>query len=233
MKIEHTRSIEQIIEEQIKKWEAALQDKKKTPTSFPTITVSRQAGSGGHILAPRLAKDLGLDFFDQEIIQAIADNAHIRTSVVRTLDEKSVSAIESMFSAITGEQHLWRYEYLDHLVKVIVAIGKHGHAVILGRGANFILPQEDILRVRIVAPLEVRIKNTAAWLNLSLAEAKKQVLKVESDRIAFIRKYFNVDIDDPVNNDIIINTKNTSIDAAVDIVKAALKFKYGGGKTSN
>ena len=233
MKIEHTRSIEQIIQEQIKKWEAVLRDKEKTQTSFPIITVSRQAGSGGHILAQRLTKDLGLDFFDQEIIQAIAENAHIRTSVVRTLDEKGVSAIESMITAITDEQHLWRYEYLDHLLRVIGAIGKHGHAVILGRGANFILPQEDILRVRIVAPLEVRIKNTAEWLNLSLAEAKKQVLKVESDRIAFIRKYFNADIDDPVNNDIIINTKNMSIDAAVDIVKAALKIKYGGAKSSN
>ena len=225
MKIEHTRSIEQIIEEQIKRWEAALRDKEKAQTSFPIITVSRQAGSGGHILASRLAKDLGLDFFDKEIIQTIADNAHIRTAAVRTLDEKSVSAIASMFTAITDEQHLWRYEYLDHLVKVIGAIGKHGHAVILGRGANFILPQEDILRVRIVAPLAVRIKNTAEWLNLSLAEAKKQVLKVESDRVDFVRKYFNADIDDPVNHDIIINTKNTSIDAAVDIVKAALKIK--------
>ena len=225
MKIEHTRSIEQIIEEQIKRWEAALRDKEKAQTSFPIITVSRQAGSGGHILASRLAKDLGLDFFDKEIIQTIADNAHIRTAAVRTLDEKSASAIASMFTAITDEQHLWRYEYLDHLVKVIGAIGKHGHAVILGRGANFILPQEDILRVRIVAPLAVRIKNTAEWLTLSLAEAKKQVLKVESDRVAFVRKYFNADIDDPVNHDIIINTKNTSIDAAVDIVKAALKIK--------
>ena len=118
-------------------------------------------------------------------------------------------------------------------MRVIGAIGKHGHAVILGRGANFILPQEDILRVRIVAPLEMRIKNMAEWSNLSLAKAKEQVFKIESDRRAFIMKYFYADIDDPVNNDIIINTKNTSIDAAVDIVKAALKFKYGGGKSSN
>ena len=110
MKIEHKRSIEQIIEEQIKRWEAAHRDKEKTQTSFPIITVSRQAGSGGHILAQRLAKDLGLDFFDQEIIQAIAENAHIRASAVSTLDGNGVSAIESMITAITDEQHLWPYE---------------------------------------------------------------------------------------------------------------------------
>jgi cytidylate kinase len=233
MKIEHGRSVEQIIEEQIKRWEAARRDKEKTQTSFPIITVSRQAGSGGHVLAQRLAKDLGLDLFDKEIIQTIAENAHTRTSVVRTLDERGISAIESMIGAITDGQHLWRSEYLEELVRVIGTIGKHGHAVILGRGANFILPQEDVLRVRTVSPMEVRIKNIAEWLNLSLSEAKAQVLKTESDRRAFIMKYFYAEIDDPVNNDLIINTKNTSIDAAIDIVKTALRFKHSGGKGSN
>jgi len=112
---------------------------------------------------------------------------------------------------------------MQHLLRVIATIGKHGNTVILGRGANFILPREEILRIRVVAPLAVRVKNIADWLKVSFEEAKEYIQKIDLERKDFIKKYFKADIDNPENNDLVINLEKLSIETAIEIVKAALK----------
>ena len=108
-------------------------------------------------------------------------------------------------------------------MQVISTIGKHGRAVIVGRGAHVILPVEKILRVRVVCPLPHRIKNIARRLNVSDAEARKIVLKTDADRRSFIRKYFYIDASDPLNYDVVINTGRISYDTAVESIIAGLK----------
>jgi cytidylate kinase len=105
---------------------------------------------------------------------------------------------------------------------VIGTIGKHGRAVVVGRGANFILPPEQRFRVRITASQRLRVENVARHFNLSPDEAKRRVIKTESNRKAFIRKYFNADIADPTNYDLVINTDKLSVGNAVDLIGAAL-----------
>lgn len=223
MKIKKPRPIQQIIEEQVHKWRTIYPRKEEKKVTV--ITISRQAGSGGHIVAQRLAQGLGFDLFDQEITHAVADNSHMRTLVVESLDEKGVSAIEDIISAVVEKHHLWGYEYMHHLARVIATIGKHGNSVILGRGANFILPRDETLRVRVIAPLEHRIRNVGEWLNLSPAEAKEYILKIDSERKDFIKKYFKADIDNSEHNDLVINLESLSIEAGVEIIKTALNFK--------
>jgi len=143
--------------------------------------------------------------------------------MVKSLDDKGVSAIDDIISAAVEKHHLWGYEYMQHLLRVIATIGKHGKSVILGRGANFILPREEILRVRAIAPLTVRIKNIAEWLKLSPEKAKEYIQKIDLERKDFIKKYFKADIDDPENNDLVINMEKLSIETAIEIIKASLK----------
>ncbi|HPD60481.1 MAG TPA: cytidylate kinase-like family protein [Thermodesulfobacteriota bacterium] len=221
MKIKKSRPIQLIIEDQVNRWKSALPPKEEK--KITVVTVSRQAGSGGHILAQQIAQKLSFDFFDQEITHAVADNAHMRTLVVESLDEKGVSAIDDMISAVVEKHHLWGYEYMQHLLRVIATIGKHGNAVILGRGANFILPREEILRVRVIAPLTVRVKNITEWLKLSPEQAKEYIQKIDLERREFIKKYFKADIDDPEHNDLVINLEKLNIEAGIEIVKAALE----------
>jgi cytidylate kinase len=221
MKIKKSRPIQQIIEDQVNKWKSALPHKEEK--KITVVTISRQPGSGGHFLAQQLAQKLSFDFFDQEITRAVAENAHMRTLAVESLDEKGISAINDIISSVVEKHHLWGYEYMQNLVKVVAAIGKHGNAVILGRGANFILPREEILRVRAIAPLAVRVKNVTEWLKLSSEQAKEYLQKIESERKDFIKKYFKADIDDPENNDLVINLEKLSIEIAVETINAVLK----------
>jgi cytidylate kinase len=138
------------------------------------------------------------------------------------LDEKGHSVLEDWISSLVYERYLWPDQYLQHLMKVIGTIAKHGRAVIVGRGANFILPPGRQFRVRVTAPQKLRIERVAREFNIPQDEAKRRVIRTESERKAFIRKYFNSDIADPVNYDLTLNSEILSIDHAVNLISAAL-----------
>jgi cytidylate kinase len=135
---------------------------------------------------------------------------------------KELTVLEDCISSLVYDRHLWPDEYLKHLMKVIGAIGEHGRAIIIGRGANFVIPPQNRLRLRIVAPQDVRIANVARTFDVTAEDAKRRIIRTESDRRAFIRKYFNADIADPINYDLVINTGALEIDKAVEAVIAAL-----------
>lgn len=219
-----TRSIQQIIEEQVQKWNIMRTEKREEKADIPVITISREAGSGGQLVAKGIAKRLGFDLFHREVIQEMAESAQVNSRLLETLDEKGLSMLEDWISSLVHERHLWPDQYLQHLMKVIATIGRHGRAIIVGRGANFVLPPEKGFRVRIVAPQELRVQNVARDLDIPVNEAKRRVIRTNSDRRAFIRKYFNADISDPINYDLVINTETLSVDAAIGTICSAIKL---------
>ncbi len=216
------KTIPRIIEEQVHRWQ--ITQKKKVPEQegVSIVTLSREPGSGGRIVASRLAEKLGIDIFHQEVIHEIARSADVSATVLETLDERGLSTLEHWISSLVHERHLWPDRYMQHLMKVIGTIGKHGRAVIVGRGANFVLPAEKRFAVRIVAPQAWRIENVSKEFDISREDAKRRVMQTESDRRAFIRKYFNADIADPKNYDLVINTATLNLDDTVNVISAAL-----------
>ena len=216
------KSISQIIEEQVHRWQIQQKEKPKEKAIAPVVTISREPGSGGRIVAKNLAERLGFEVFHQEVLHEMAKRAEVSEQLLATLDERGLSILEDWISSLVYQRHLWPDEYLQHLMNVIGTIGKHGRSVVVGRGANFILPPEQRFRVRITASQRWRIQNVARDFNLSENEAKRRVIKTESNRKAFIRKYFNADIADPTNYDLVINTETLSVGNAVDVIGAAL-----------
>ena len=215
------RSIHQIVDQQVKKWEIMRREKEEEK-SLPVITVSREPGSKGRLVAEGIAGQLGLDLFHREIILEMAENAQISSRLLESLDERGLSFLEDWISTLVNEKHLWPDQYLKHLMRVVGTIGKHGQAIIMGRGANFMLPPNDTFGVRIIAHLDLRIENVSREFGVTAEEARRRVLRTESDRRAFVRKYFHADITDPANYDLVINTGTLSIDAAVGAIKGAL-----------
>ena len=215
------RAMHQLIEEQVRRWEILKKEKQEDKT-MPVITLSREPGSGGKLVAKAVADRLGLDLFHQEIINAMAENADTTTRVIQTLDERGLSMIEDWVSAAISERHLWPDEVSRLLMRIIGAIGRHGKAIIVGRGANFVLPPENRFRVRIIAPLELRVTRVAETHAVSKKEAKRRVLRTESDRRAFVRKYFHSDIGDPANYDLILNTGTLSVESAAAAICSGL-----------
>ena len=131
--------------------------------------------------------------------------------------------LEDWVSAAISDRHLWPDEFSRMLMRVIGTIGRHGKAIIVGRGANFVLPPEKRFRVRIVAPLEWRVNCVAESYNVSKNEARQRVIRTESDRQAFIRKYFHSDISDTANYDMVLNTGTLSIEKAAAVICNAVE----------
>jgi cytidylate kinase len=187
----------------------------------PVITVSREAGAGGSDIARRLAKALDLDLIGGQIIQHVADSAKMSRKVIESLDEREVTFRETLLSSLFGENRPWPGEYLHHLTRVIGTIGIFGNVIIVGRGANFVLPKERIFRVRIIAPMELRVKYFMEDRGYTKAESEQYIVTRENNRKAFVRKYFSADIADPANYDIIINTEKISMAAATEAIIVA------------
>ncbi|MEE4261571.1 MAG: cytidylate kinase-like family protein [Desulfobacteraceae bacterium] len=221
-------SIDEFVKNQVKKWEKQFTGKKaSSEAQIPVITVAMEPGSGGSIIAEKIADQLGFDYFHRDIVQQISKTAKIRSTVVNSLEKERLSGVKDFISSLMEDQYIHPDTYLKHLLVVISTIGKHGRAVIVGRGANFILPAEDIFAVRVICPLEKRIREVALTHRVTAEEAKRRVIRRESRRKAFVRHSFNADISDPIHYDLTINTGKMSIESAVEAVIGAVMARLG------
>ena len=118
-------------------------------------------------------------------------------------------------------------DYLRHLVRTVRSIGEAGGAVLLGRGAPYILPRERTLRVLVVAPKEARIESLAKARDLSPAEAAVELAREDDERRRFLGYHFRVDPDDPTAYDLCVNTSLLPREAACAAVVAAHRCRFG------
>ena len=216
-----TRSIEALVDEQARRWQLVRQERHEE-AARPVVTVSRQHGAGGGEVARRLAEELHLDLFDREIIQRIADSAHLSERVVSSLDEKDRELLADWLSALSSHSYLSSMEYRYHLSRVVGAVAHHGGAVILGRGAHLILGQGEALRVLVVAPLEARVRAVMDREGLGERDARQRIVAVEADRKAFLMKHFHADFADPTTFDLVVNTAVLGPVGACDSIRAAV-----------
>lgn len=216
-----TRSIEAMVDEQARRWQLVRHERRGEPRR-PVVTVSRQHGAGGGELARKLAGDLGLDLFDREIIQRIAESTHLSERVVASLDDRDKELLTDWLAAISSRSYLSPVQYRYHLSRVVGAVAHHGGAVILGRGAHLILGPGEALRVLVTAPFEARVRTVAAREGLGEKEARQRIASVEADRRAFLMKHFHADLADPTAFDVVVNTAVLGIEGACDAAKAAL-----------
>ena len=230
--------IDKLTSKQVGLWEVrkklqqgAKEGEFREPYERGYITISREAGSLGNAVAARLAEKLGWQIFDKEIVEYIATTAHVRKSVIESFDEKKQDEIKTWVQTIIDSDTLSPDRYLGHLMRVIFTIAEHGRAIILGRGANFFLDPQKGLRVKIAAPLELRLIQIMHEMKLTRKEAQRYLAEQDNSRLAYIRRYFHRDADDPLFYDLVINTEFMPLEAVVDAIIAALKTKLGAGKS--
>jgi cytidylate kinase len=217
------KSIEKLTEEQLRKWHFSQTERTRSaPRPIPIVTISREPGSGGRIIGEKVAERLGYDLFHQEVLHEMARSANVSASLVATLDEKGLNVLEEWVASLVDSRHLWPDQYMKHLMKVVGTIGRHGQAVLIGRGANYILPPELRLSVRVIAPFEFRARQVAQLHGIPVAEARRRISKTDAERRAFVRKYFHADVAAPEAYDLLINTATLALDSAIDAICGAL-----------
>lgn len=193
------------------------------------ITFSRQMGSGARVIARKVADDLGWAFWGREILDVMARNAAVSRELVEALDEKSISEIEMFARDLLGDHTTPSFYYRAHLAKAIRQIARLGSAVILGRGADILLP--GALHVRVEASEKRRVENMVRFENMTPVAALEKIRASDRERQRFLARTYGREALNGRRQDLIINTDRLATLEAAGIVEAALEAMWASART--
>jgi cytidylate kinase-like protein len=167
------------------------------------ITVEREYGCGGGIIAQKLAARLEWKLWDQLLTSEIARFSHCHESQVELRQERVDPLYYRLLKSVMrgsyeGSLNLPRLKLLDADTilrvseRVIQQAAAEGNCVIVGRGSqHFLRDREDTLRVFLYAPDESKVRRLRSE-GMSQKEAEESVRTIDSERAAFIERYFNL-----------------------------------------
>lgn len=226
--------ISALIERQMRNWSLGREQGAKAKRAESCckevnfyITLSRECGCGAEEVADKLAARTGFQKFDKELLDYMVTRDDVRRRLYETLDNHTLSWMEEVLNAMSFGPAVDSEEYFNRLSHAILAVCHHTHAIIIGRGANFILPRECGLSVRLVAPFKYRLENFARRMELDLNAAREQMETIERNRSQFIENHFGKYAYDPRRYDLVLNVASFAPDCLVDVIVAALQAKGG------
>jgi cytidylate kinase len=142
---------------------------------------------------------------------------------VRAFDELAPSVVQDWILPLREEHYAPQEAYLDHLAKLVEAIGRAGDSIIVGRGANFLLPREETLSVRIIAPLKARAFRLAERMGVSVRTARRAARDLDRRRLQFDRTMHRADSTDPHNYDIVLDSDSLGLNIAAEVIVATIE----------
>jgi len=166
------------------------------------VTVEREYGSGGAMIARQLAERLGWKLWDEELTAEIARVAQVDHRVAVSCDERVDSLLYRLFKVYArgsyeralpiGEARPFDTDRMfSMLERVIRDVSSRGPCVIVGRGSTYFLrDRPDAFHAFVYAPIEEKIRRVRA-LGKSDKEARQLIEEIDRDRASFIRHYFN------------------------------------------
>lgn len=190
---------------------------------FRNICISREAGAGGGTIGRIVARRLSWKVYDHEILEAIAQRMELSADEVRVFDELAPSVVQDWILPLREEHYAPQEAYLDHLAKLLEAIGRGGQSVIVGRGANFLLPREETLSVRIIAPLKARALRLSERMGVSVRTARRAATELDRRRLHFDRTMHRVDSVDPHNYDLVLDSNSLGLSIAAEVIVRAIE----------
>ena len=197
------------------------------------ITISRQYGSGGAETGKKLAEELGIGFYDKNILRINSDQSGIKESYFHLADEKAGNRLlYKIISSMTPEKgtpsfgsdlisadNLFRFQS-----EVIRKLAEQESCVIIGRCADYVLAgMEGLVRIRLYAELESRIERIRAKDLYAEKEIEKNIRRIDRERRDYYRYYAGRDWENPENYDLMFNTTKIGADGAVEIIRNYLK----------
>lgn len=196
------------------------------------ITINREFGSGGREFGRRLAEELGIEYYDKEIITEIAKHTELSEEYVQKVIE---SVPHSLFPITIGTS----ISYMDnHYLKqvqsvyqaqceIITKLAEQSECVIVGRCADYILKDFKPYRIFIYADMDSRINRCLARNNVNEEYTIKQITNhikaIDKGRAKYYESYTGHKWDDKSNYDLCINTTNLNIKEVVPFIAKIFK----------
>lgn len=204
------------------------------------ITIGRQYGSGGNEIGRKLAEELGIDFYDKNILRMNSDESGIKESYFHLADEKAGNRLlyriisgmtpelrePSFGSDLISADNLFRFQS-----EVIRKLAEEESCVIVGRCADYVLEDMDgidLVRVFIYADMEARIRRVKEKELYAPEDVKKNVKRIDKERRNYYRYYTGRGWADPENYDLLVNTSTAGIKGSVRLIEEYINIVKSG-----
>lgn len=201
------------------------------------ITIGRQYGSGGREVGETLARELGIHFYDKNILRMNSDESGIKESYFYLADEKAGNKLlyriinslkpelrePSFGSDVVSADNLFRFQS-----EVIRKLAAEESCVIIGRCAEYLLKgTEGLLRVYVYADMDYRIRRITRLGYYEPDEVAKNIRRMDKERREYHRYYTGLDWENLNNYDLLVNTGTLGIDGAVRVIRDCLAGREG------
>ena len=219
------RSLEEIVATQVQRWQQQEAERSRS-TPAPCVALSRLPGAAGAEVGEAVARQLGFGFFGIEIVDQIARTQGVRRELVAGLDEHVRATIDRWVGDGVHRGPFTEREYHEALLHTLGTLSERGGAVILGRGAPYVLPLGRTLRALVVAPRADRLARLAVARELDRESAERELAREESEREHFVRHHFDADANDPALYDLVVNTGTLGIEGATRFLLRAYEDRF-------
>ena len=198
-------------------------------SNIPVITISREYGSGGRAIGERLAKELGIPFYNKELILMAAKESGLSEEYIKKTEQ--IKSTSFLYGLYMGAQQLPMNDQIFLVQsKIIRQIAEEGPCVIVGRCADYVLRErKDLLNVFIHAPLEYRAQRAREVYEKQAGNMEDFVKKKDKKR-ASIYNYFSQNKWGDARHYHLAISSEYGVDFAVSVIKHAAESFPGGAR---
>lgn len=192
-----------------------------------TITITRQFGSMGRMIAKEMSKLLGIEYYDKEIFKKVAEQTGLMVDTIKDEEERAQKRFGFMGFDL-GQQTT---DVQDKIFKVqeqvIMELAEQQSCIIVGRCADYVLRDfPNVVNIYIYAPEEDRLQTCIERYNISENEARKRIEDVDEARTAYHMRYAGYTPDDLAHKDILINSSFLGFEGTAQYLCECIKEKF-------
>ena len=193
-----------------------------------TITITREFGSLGRSIAKELSRELGVEFYDRDIVEEVAKQLNLPVSTVSDEEEKSKqSFLPRMFPLGTDEAYIQDIIF-DVQKGIILDLARRNSCILVGRCSDYLLEKEkNNINIFIYAPYEKRLENCVNALGMTEGEAKRMIASVDRARNAYHKKYAGYLPGDPEHKNLMIDSSLLGVTGTAKLIAQIVHQLYG------
>jgi cytidylate kinase len=195
--------------------------------TWPVVTISHETEDQGIALGRSIAERLGFGYWDRDLVTELARLLNEKSATSMLLDESTRAAIEEFLGTSMASQETVSADYTDLVQRIFDSIAHRGGAVIVGRGAQFLVAPRASLRVRLVAPFDLRARELEIRRGITSKAAKRAIQFGDSESASFAHHAMGHDVTDPAYFDLVVNTETYMHESALSLVLMAYFAKFG------
>lgn len=185
------------------------------------ITINRQFGSGGHEIGKKIAKQLGIPFYDYNIIKLATKSSSLDEDLFAHYEESGIGTIRHDLATEVNTFYSLDDQVFEHQSDVIREIAKKGPCVIVGRCADYILKgNKNVLNVFIHANMDSRRERVEKVYK----KDSKMIEKMDKQRISYYNYHTNQKFGEADNYDLCLDSSHLGIDKCADIISSIYRW---------